>query len=137
MSKPEMAEVRELASSIDALTEVDNWLGLIKRDALPSGYKLQADAPPLTKRPCRMLFDLTVHPDGDIHLCSCRNVSGDPDMHVGNLRDISLEDAHKKIPMVLKQWEQGKPPKSCQTCSMYNDPAPGLAGRVRQQWLSV
>jgi radical SAM protein with 4Fe4S-binding SPASM domain len=134
MAKPEMAEVRQLANSISAMTEVDNWLGLIEEEALPMGYKLQSNSPPLSHLPCRMLQDLTVHPDGDIHLCSCRNVSGDPDMHIGNLRHMPLIEAHRKIPDVLKKWEQGRPPKSCQTCSMYNDPAPGLVGRVRQVW---
>jgi radical SAM protein with 4Fe4S-binding SPASM domain len=134
MAKPEMVEVKRLANSVSALTEVDDWLGLIKRENLTPGYKLQTEKPALANRPCRQLFDLTVHPDGDIHLCSCRNVSGDPDMHIGNLRDMSLADAHKKIPTVLSNWEQGKPPKSCQTCSMYMDPAGGLAGRVRQVW---
>jgi len=97
---------------------VDNWLGLIKKEALPPGYSLQHDAPPLSNRPCSMLQDITIHPDGDLHLCSCRNVSGDPDMHIGNLRDMSLREAHKRIPAVLARWEQGQPPASCLTCSM-------------------
>jgi radical SAM protein with 4Fe4S-binding SPASM domain len=134
MAQPEVAEVRELADKVSAMTEVDNWIGLIKQEALPPGYKIQDDKPRLSARPCRLLLDLTVHPDGDIHLCSCRNVSGDPDMRIGNLKEMSLAEAHAKIPNVLRKWEAGMPPKTCQSCSMYNDPAIAMAGRIRQVW---
>jgi MoaA/NifB/PqqE/SkfB family radical SAM enzyme len=128
---PEMEEARALAFDVSVMTEVDDWLGLIEADKLPEGYKLQGTRALLTRRPCSLLFDLTIHPDGDIHLCSCRNVSGDPDMHIGNLADMSLEEAHRAIPGVLSKWERGHVPKSCGTCSMYTDPAVGLAGRSR------
>lgn len=131
MAAPEMAEVRKYADYIETMTEVDNWLGLIKAENLPAGYKLQADKPSLTSRPCSMLFDLTVHPDGDIHLCSCRNVNSDPDLHIGNLSNMSLLEAHSEISSVLENWQSGIVPHACQTCSMYCDPSIGLAGRLR------
>lgn len=131
MAAPEMEEVRDLAFEIEAMTEVDNWLGMITADALPEGYRLQAEKPVLTKRPCAILFDLTIHPDGDIHLCSCRNVTADPDLHLGNLENMSLVEAHRLIPAVLDKWERGNVPTTCQTCSMYGEPTRGLAGRVR------
>jgi MoaA/NifB/PqqE/SkfB family radical SAM enzyme len=132
MAAPEMAETRQLAHCVTAMTEVDSWLGLIDAQKLPDGYKLQEKKARLTARPCSFLFDLTIHPDGDIHLCSCRNVSGDPDMHIGNLDSMSLMEAHRGIPGVLEKWERGHLPASCRTCSMYTDPAPGLAGRFRR-----
>lgn len=131
MAAPEMEEVRDLAFEIEAMTEVDNWLGLIQAGTLPEGYKLQAEQPALSSRPCMLLFDLTIHPDGDIHLCACRNVVSDPDLHLGNLDNMSLVEAHGLIPGVLERWERGSVPTSCQTCSMYNDPSIGFAGRVR------
>jgi hypothetical protein len=131
MAAPEMAEARELASDISVMTEVDSWLGLIEAEKLPDGYQLQEERAALTRRPCVLMFDLTIHPDGDIHLCSCRNVSGDPDLHVGDLASMSLEDAHRAIPPLLARWERGHVPKSCRSCSMYADPAIGLAGRMR------
>ncbi len=128
---PEVKEVMALGVPVQAMTEVDDWFGLIKAEALPSGYKL-AERAPIERRPCALLFDLTIHPDGDLHLCSCRNVSGDPGLHIGNFQSLSLTEALARIPTVLSAWERGDMPASCQTCSMYNDPAPQLPGRLRQ-----
>jgi radical SAM protein with 4Fe4S-binding SPASM domain len=131
MAAPEMEEVRKYACEITAMSEVDDWLGLIKADALPAGYKVQTDRPSLSSRPCAMLFDLTVHPDGDVHLCACRNVNSDPALHIGNLNQMSLIEAHSKIANVLENWRRGRVPHACQTCSMYGDPSIGFAGRFR------
>jgi MoaA/NifB/PqqE/SkfB family radical SAM enzyme len=131
MAAPEIEEARDLALDISAMTEVDSWLGLIEAEKLPDGYKLQERKAALTPRPCALMFDLTIHPDGDVHLCSCRNVSGDPDLHVGDLASMSLEEAHRAIPALLERWERGHVPASCRSCSMYTDPAIGLAGRIR------
>ena len=132
LSAPEMDEVRLLASDVNIMTEVDSWLGLITEEILPAGYVLQSDSPKISRRPCSQLFDLTVHPDGNIHLCSCRNVFGDPDLDIGNIKEISLLEAHRKIPKVLSKWESGNVPATCQTCSMYCDPALGLLGRWKE-----
>ncbi len=131
MAAPEMETVRRFAHEITAMTEVDNMGGLIKAEDLPRGYKIQAEKRAMSRRPCSMLFDLTIHPDGSINLCSCRNIWTDKDMLVGNLNDMSLLEAHSKIAGVLASWEQGHIPATCQNCSMYCDPALGLAGRVR------
>lgn len=136
MSAPEMEEVKELADDISIMTEVDDWTGLIKEEHLPQGYHVQERKPPIGIRPCSLLFDLTVHPDGDIHLCSCRNLFEDPDLHIGHIKDMSFLDAHKRIPEVLKRWEMGQIPITCRRCSMYCDPSIGFIGRFREMHLS-
>jgi hypothetical protein len=132
LAAPEMEEVMQLAHSVEVMTEVDDWLGLITKDILPEGYILQKEAPELTLRPCMLLWDLTVHPDGDIHLCACRNVYGDPRLHIGNIKGMDLVEAHGKIGDILDEWESGNVPTTCKTCSMYCDPANGLIGRRRE-----
>lgn len=131
LAAPEMKEVIQLANDVNTMTEVDNWLGLITEDILPKGYILQKEAPKITRRPCVQLWDLTVHPDGDIQLCSCRNVFGDPKFHIGNIKEMILLEAHEKIEEILREWESGNIPTMCKTCSMYCDPANGLVGRRR------
>lgn len=132
LSAQEVQEVMLLASDVEVMTEVDSWLGMITKEMLPSGYVLQCNRPKLSRRPCKQLFDLTVHPNGDIQLCSCRNIFGEPDLYIGNIRELSLRNAHKKIPKILSKWESGHVPVTCETCSMYIDPASGFLGRWRQ-----
>jgi len=135
---PELRSIADAGVPIQIMTEVDSWLELIKPEDLPEGYVLQDDRPKLTSRPCNLLNYLTLLPDGDIQLCACRNVFGDPDMHVGHLSGMTLQEAHARIPAVLNNWEQGKVPASCRTCSMYSDPAQGAAAmalrRMREAW---
>lgn len=132
LAAPEMQEVMTLANDVEVMTEVDSWLGLITKEMLPSGYVLQSNRPKLSQRPCKQLFDLTVHPNGDIQLCSCRNIFGDPNLYIGNIKELSLRNAHSKIPAILSKWESGNVPVTCETCSMYIDPALGFLGRWRQ-----
>jgi MoaA/NifB/PqqE/SkfB family radical SAM enzyme len=131
MDMPEMEEAKQLASSMGAMTEVDDWLGYIKQEDLPQGYVIQRGKAALKERPCTLLFNLTIHPDGDIHLCGCRNIFGDPELRIGNLRDMSILEAHRRIPLILERWECRVFPASCRRCSMYWDPADGFAGRLR------
>lgn len=131
-SFPEMLEVRQLADDICMMTEVDDWLGMIGQEMLPPGMMLQTQRPSITRRPCVKLFDLTVHPDGNIHLCSCRNILRDPDLQIGNIMDLSLDAAFSKAGEVLSRWEKGVIPKICYKCSMYCDPAVEFAGRFRK-----
>jgi MoaA/NifB/PqqE/SkfB family radical SAM enzyme len=132
----EMEEVRKLASQVGIMTEVDDWLGVIREEALPEGYRIQTIKPALTKRPCTMLFDLTIHPNGDMEVCSCRNIFNDPDLYVGNLQTMTISEAYARIPTILERWETGLIPDSCRKCSMYCDPVISLAGIVKQEVVS-
>jgi len=128
---PEMEEIRKLANEISIMTEVDDWLGVIKEETLPKGYRIQTIKPALTNRPCSLMFDLAIHPNGDMQVCSCRNIYNDPDLYIGNLQTMTIADAYAKIPTILERWETGRIPQSCRKCSMYSDPVMGFAGMVR------
>jgi radical SAM protein with 4Fe4S-binding SPASM domain len=124
----------QLANNVEIMKEVDDWLGRITEDILPKGYTLQKKSPKITRRPCVQLWHLTIHPDGDMQLCSCRNVFADPGFHIGNIKEITLLEAHEKTKEVLIRWESGNIPMSCQKCSMYCDPAYAFLGRWRDIW---
>ena len=127
---PDMLEVNHLADDVCVMTEVDDWLGLITQEMLPQGYRLQMGRGKLSRPPCAQLFTLTVHPDGEMQLCSCRNTAGDLDLRIGNIKSMTVAEAHASIPKVLEKWESGDYPACCRSCSMYTDPARGLIGRV-------
>jgi len=136
LEMPEMEEVRKLASQVAVMTEVDDWLGVIREEALPEGYRIQTIKPALTKRPCTLLFDLAIHPNGDMEVCSCRNIFNDPDLYIGNIQTMTIAEAYARIPTILEGWETGLIPESCRKCSMYCDPAISLAGIVRKEVVS-
>ena len=130
MQKPEMTEVKELADEVSTMVSVDGWNGFIKQEMLTGEMKIQKSGPPLTRRPCLEVFEIAIHPDGDIHLCPCRNIMRDPLLHIGNIQEMSIREAHLKINEVVKRWQKGIFPKICQDCSMYADPAPVVLGRL-------
>ena len=129
---PEMKKVKELANEIQCMSEVDNFGGIIKKEVLTEGLKVQSIKPSITKRPCVILFGLTIHPDGNIHLCPCRNIVSDPALHIGNIQKTDLFTAHLKINEVLKAWAGGNIPEICKKCSMYCDPAEAVLGRFKR-----
>lgn len=129
---PEMREAKQLADEVFVMTEVDDWIGMIKQEMLPEGFTIQKTKSPLTKRPCAKLFDLTIHPDGDVHLCNCRNIFNDPGLHIGKIHEITISEAYSRIPAILNKWERGKYPRICWACSMYIDSADYFLGKLRR-----
>jgi len=127
---PEVDEVKRLADDVTVMTAVDDWIGVIRQDMLTGNLKIQTERPALTRRPCAVLFNLTVHPDGNLHLCSCRNIFHDPDLEIGNIREMSVLEGWKAIFRVLDAWEDGRIPNICRNCSMYWDPAQAVGGRL-------
>lgn len=128
---PEMKEIEPFLDDVCVMTEVDDWLGFITQNMLPEGLRIQSVKPRLTKRPCAILFDPVIYPDGSIHICSCRNIVHDPDLELGNIMTVSTVNLLEKIIEIFNRWERGIYPKICYKCSMYCDPAACLAGRLR------
>jgi radical SAM protein with 4Fe4S-binding SPASM domain len=132
LAASEVPEVMQRADDLTVMTAVDDWIGTIRDEMLPGELEIQKERPPLTKRPCSVMFNLTVHPDGDLHLCSCRNIFHDPDLHIGNIRQMSVLEAYRAIFDILDRWEAGHIPEICHNCSMYCDPAEAVLGRFKR-----
>ena len=132
LAPPEVGEVMELADDVTVMTAVDDWIGTITEEMLPGELEIQKTRPPLTGRPCSVMFNLTVHPDGDLHLCSCRNIFRDPDLHIGNIKEMSVEEGYRAIFGIMDRWEEGHIPRICHNCSMYCDPAEAVLGRLQR-----
>ena len=132
LSFPEIDIVRKHADELAVMTEVDSWNGKITQEMLTGTMKLQAEVPITTKRPCLILENITIHPDGNIHACSCRNINNDMDLYLGNIKEISLRKAYDNIGTIYNKWENGYIPLICQSCYMYNDPANSILGAVKR-----
>ena len=132
LNSKEMKVVMELANEVTAMSEVDTWNGKISQDMLTGKLRVQTSIPPLTFRPCRELIEITIHPNGNIHACSCRNMGQDPDLHLGNIMEDDIFVAYQRLDRVFKKWEKGQIPLICHKCCMYIDLAQGPLGRIRQ-----
>ena len=137
MKLPDTAEINELADTVEWNTAYADWGGLIKKEHLTGTMAFEPQVP-LENRPCKQLYDLAIHPDGEVLACACRNVHHDPDMSLGTLSEMDLQTAWARLERVTENWRNGKVPKTCATCTMYNDPArawPGFARTAAEELL--
>lgn len=129
MNSPDMVELEAIVDLVEWNSAYADWGGLIKPSML-TGNMVFEKMVPHENRPCAQLYYVVVHPDGEILACSCRNVHHDPDMSLGYLSEIDLRTAWDRLERVTTAWKNGKMPRTCATCTMYNDPAlawPGAA----------
>lgn len=129
---PEMNVVMELANDVCVMNEVDPWNGKIRQGMLTGNLKIQTSFPKVNYRPCRQLIEIAIHPNGDVHACSCRNMGEDPDLHLGNITEDNIYDIYQRLNRIFYAWEKKKFPKICHRCFMYIDPATSILGRIRQ-----
>jgi len=127
----EMKIVMESASEVCIMNEVDPWNGMIHQNMLSGSLKIQEDFPILTHRPCAVLKQINIHPNGDINACSCRNMGQDPDLYLGNIMEVDLMTAYQRIKKIFSQWREGKVPNICKKCYMYSDIADRSLGHLR------
>lgn len=123
-------ECERLADEIEFNAAYSDWGGLISPRMLTGTMAFEKTSPH-TNRPCRQLFYMAVHPDGEILACACRNVHHEKAMSLGYLADINLRTAWGRLGGITEAWRNGSIPNTCATCSMYNDPAEAWLGAVR------
>lgn len=128
---PDMPEILRLASDVKYNELYGDWGGVIKKEMLTGSMQFRP-VPPLTDRPCTQLYNLAVHPDGEILACACQNIHHDKGMSLGYLPSIGLREAWQRLERLTTAWKQGDLPSTCRRCSMYNDPAAAWPGLARQ-----
>lgn len=131
LSFPEIDIVKKHANELAVMTEVDSWNGKITQEMLTGTMKLQTEAPKISRRPCAILLFITIHPDGSIHACSCRNVNNDQDLYLGNIKEVDIRTAYNNVTKIFDKWKEGYIPLICQSCCMYNDPANSILGVIK------
>lgn len=98
---------------------VDDWQGAV---SLPS-YLKKRPLLPRAKLPCPLLHNtLMVFSNGNIGACACRDYNADSELVLGNISDISLDQAWngKKLQTIWDDWRSGKHvPKICKSCRHY------------------
>jgi len=122
----ELADTRKLIELADdlAITEAyGDWLGSINNQMLHGTMHIEKPKA-LSRRPCRvLLFSPAIYPNGDIAACICRNIHNDPGMYLGNIKETDLDTAIKNLENIARRWIKGGIPKTCNSCTMYQDPS--------------
>jgi radical SAM protein with 4Fe4S-binding SPASM domain len=134
LTYPDMPEILRLASDVKYNELYGDWGGVIKAEMLTGSMQFRPVVPH-TNRPCAQLYNLAIHPDGEILACACQNIHHDEKMSLGYLPAVDLRGAWQRLARLTAEWKQGHMPETCRRCSMYNDPAvawPGLAKQAVQ-----
>ncbi len=136
LAYPDMPEILRLANDVKYNELYGDWGGVIKQDMLTGSMRFR---PVVTheNRPCAQLYNLAIHPDGEILACACQNIHHDKKMSLGYLADISLRTAWDRLSRLTDAWKQGDMPDTCQKCSMYNDPAVAWPGLAKQALVNL
>src|SRR5262249_54879452 len=131
LAYPDMPEILRLASDVKYNELYGDWAGVIKPEMLTGSMRFRPTVPH-ANRPCAQLYNLAVHPDGELLACACQNIHHDKKMPLGYLPDIDLATAWQRLGDLTAAWKQGDMPDTCRRCSMYNDPAVAWPGLFRQ-----
>ena len=124
MNYPDFGEVVRLADRVSSNAYYDNWSGRIESADLSGTMKIRPDAYKLVKRrlPCAQLWVGTlILVDGTVTACGCRDLNGDSELVLGNIRETPLrvmlrsEYFHK----LQSDWLSGKLPSICVDCRHY------------------
>ncbi len=97
----------------------DNWAGKIQeKDLLPGQTLMKLDAP--GSSPCVQLYaHLGFYPDGLAIGCACRDLEGDSELVVGNIKDVEMGELGKRVEKLRSNWKKGQIPEICKSCTMY------------------
>lgn len=133
---PDMAEIIELASDVKYNELYGDWGGVIRPEMLTGSMQFRPTVPH-ENRPCTQLYNLAIHPDGEVLACACQNIHHDKKMSLGYLSEIDLATAWQRLYELTNRWKCGDMPDTCRACSMYNDPAVAWPGLLRQALQTV
>jgi radical SAM protein with 4Fe4S-binding SPASM domain len=98
----------------------DNWSGRIEQEQLSGTMRLKEV--PQKREPCSVLYRaLKILSNGDVTLCGCRDLNGDSELVLGNLRDRSLYEMwhDPRVEEIRNGFYRSRYPEICRDCSMY------------------
>lgn len=122
---PGFDEVRTLADLVETNTFYDNWSGRITKSLLTGNMKVRPNALFLLKGkvPCSQLYSgFGVLVDGTVTACACRDLNGDSDLVLGNIKTSALKDLWESASLkkLRDDWTLGRLPAICSDCTIYN-----------------
>lgn len=122
LKAPAYKKIKKYRFDLDYNIHYDNWSGLIKREALRGAMRLR-DCPQ-KKEPCAVLYcGPTIFSNGDMTICGCRDLNGDSELVLGNIKERSILEmwCDGRAKGIRKNFYLSRYPALCQRCSFYND----------------
>jgi radical SAM protein with 4Fe4S-binding SPASM domain len=133
LRKPAYKEIKRYKFDLEFnIRHFDNWSGRIKQEHLTGTMHLR-DLPK-KHEPCSVLYRaLKILSNGDVTLCGCRDLNGDSELVLGNIRDRSLQEMwhDPRVEEMRNGFYLSKYPRICRDCSMYEDLAFFRKERIR------
>lgn len=122
LAAPAYKRIKKFKFDLQYNIHYDSWSGRIKQEALSGAMRLRKT--PKKIEPCSYLFTgPMILSNGDMTLCGCRDLNGDSDLVLGNIKDKSiLEMWHdRRVKSIRNGFYLSRYPKICQDCSFYSD----------------
>lgn len=123
LRKPAYKEMERYRFDLEFnIRHFDNWSGRIKGEDLTGTMRLR-DLP-RKREPCSVLYRaLKILSNGDVTLCGCRDLNGDSELVLGNIRGRSLHEMwhDPRVEEMRSGFYFSRYPAICQDCSMYED----------------
>lgn len=123
LKKPAYREMTRYRFDLEFnIRHYDNWSGRIKQESLSGTMRLK-DLP-VKHEPCSVLYRaLKILSDGNVTLCGCRDLNGDSELILGNIRHRSLSEMwhDPRVEEIRNGFYLSQYPEICRDCSMYED----------------
>jgi MoaA/NifB/PqqE/SkfB family radical SAM enzyme len=123
LKKPAYKDLKRYKFDLQfSLLYFDNWSGRIKQENLTGTMRLRN--PSKKSEPCSILYRVPkILSNGNMTLCGCRDLNGDSELVLGNIRDRSILEMWRdpRVENIRKGFYSSRYPKICLDCSMYND----------------
>ncbi|HAH21871.1 MAG TPA: hypothetical protein DCL49_13345 [Candidatus Omnitrophica bacterium] len=125
LGEPAYKELRRFKFKLEYNIHYDSWSGRIKQQDLKGIMRLRR---PLKKtEPCWLLYSgPTILSNGDMTLCGCRDLDGDAEFVLGNIKDKTILEMWRdqRVGNIRKGFYSSRYPEMCRNCSFYNDLSP-------------
>lgn len=105
----------------DVIDTFSSWCGMISKDELPDGAKLnEANNQDVTSSCFFLSYSLMIMPNGKVLACGC--MDGNETTEIGNIINDSISNIYlgEKRVNLIKSFSNGKLPNICLKCSYYN-----------------
>lgn len=123
LRKPAYKEMERYRFDLEFnIRHFDNWSGRIRQEDLTGTMRLR-DLP-RKGEPCSVLYRaLKILSNGDATLCGCRDLNGDSELVLGNIRVRSLREMwhDPRVEEIRNGFYLSTYPEICCDCSMYED----------------
>ncbi len=123
LRKPAFQELKGHRFNLEFnIRHFDSWSGRIKQEHLTGTMRLRRL--PRKHEPCSVLYRVPkILSNGDVTLCGCRDLNGDSELVLGNIRDKSIHEMwhDPKVEEIRSGFYLSKYPQICHDCSMYED----------------